>query len=490
MKRFILSGVLVLCLFGCLAEETSSQQKKVRKAVVAGQFYPGSKTAVERQVQQYLEQAEQVEVEGQLRALVAPHAGYIYSGPIAGYAYKQIRKPFKRVFIFASSHSTDFDRLSVPAEFTHYETPLGEVPLSPVVQELVKEEGISYVPEAHTTHIIEVHLPFLQVLLEDFEIIPVITWRMNLEDIQRFVDLFSGYVDDDTLFIVSTDLSHYHPYNDAVRLDTSCVQALEQLDFQGVADSELCGKGAALILIEMAKKQGWQGKILDYRNSGDTAGDKDRVVGYSALGYYARIPLNPPLEKGETEPLSEEEQQVLLELAEAAVELYVKEQMVFEPEVDRFAEFPRLRESRGAFVTLKKQGQLRGCTGSLVGRAPLYLTVRDNAIKAAAEDPRFKPVTEEELAEITLSISVLDVPRPLEVASPQEYPEKLTHQDGVILVNGRYSATYLPQVWEQIPDTVEFLSQLCLKGGVRPDCWQDPDTQLYTYRAQEFGEGI
>ena len=481
MKRVI---IFSLILFGvlCCVEDISAQQKKVRKAVVAGQFYPGSKKGLETQVQEYLEKAEKVELGGPLRALVAPHAGYIYSGPIAAYAYKQIQKPFKRVFIFASSHSADFDGLSVPAEYTHYATPLGEVPISPIVQELLQEEGVSYVPEAHIAHIIEVQLPFLQLLLEDFEIIPVITWRMNLEDIQRFGDLFSRYADDDTLFIVSTDLSHYHPYDDAVRLDTSCVQALEQLDFQEVANSELCGKGAALILLEIAKKQGWQGKILNYRNSGDTAGDKDRVVGYSAIAYYSKIPSNLP------EPLSEEEQQMLLELAEATVELYVKENEVFEPEADRFAEFPRLSESRGAFVTLKKQGQLRGCIGSLVGRQPLYVTVRDNAIKAAAEDPRFKPVTEDELAEITLSVSVLDVPQPLEVASPQEYLEKLTHQDGVILVNGRHSATYLPQVWEQIPETEQFLSNLCMKGGARPDCWHDLDTQVYTYRAQEFGK--
>jgi AmmeMemoRadiSam system protein B/AmmeMemoRadiSam system protein A len=481
MKRVIIFSLIVLCGLFWVQGLPAHQEKNVRKAVVAGQFYPGSQKGLETQVQEYMEQAEQVEPSGPLRALVAPHAGYIYSGPIAAYAYKQINKPFKRVFIFASSHSADFDGLSVPAEFTHYGTPLGDVPISPIVQELLKEEGISYVPEAHITHIVEVHLPFLQLLLEDFEIIPVITWRMNLEDIQRFGDLFSRYIDDDTLFIVSTDLSHYHPYDDAVRLDTSCVQALEQLDFHEVANSELCGKGAALILLEIAKKQGWQGKILDYRNSGDTAGDKSRVVGYSAIGYF-KISSNLP------EPLSEEEQQILLELAEATVDLYVKENKVFEPDVDRFAEFPRLLESRGAFVTLKKQGQLRGCIGSLVGRQPLYVTVRDNAVKAAVEDLRFKPVTENELAEITLSVSVLDVPQPLEVASPQEYLEKLTHQDGVILVNGRHSATYLPQVWEQIPETKQFLSNLCIKGGARPDCWHDPDTQVYTYRAQEFGE--
>jgi len=481
--------MIVICLLGGLVEHVEAQQKNVRRAHVAGQFYPGTKEAVEKQIQDYLTQAEKIELEGTLRALVAPHAGYIYSGPIAAYAYKQIEKQFKRVFIFASSHSADFDGLSVPAQFTHYETPLGEVRISPLVRELLQEDGISYVPAAHTTHIIEVHLPFLQLLLEDFEIIPVITWRMNRDDLTRFGGLFNKYADEDTLFIVSTDLSHYHPYDEAVRLDTSCVLALEQLDTAGVINSELCGQGAALILLEIAKRQGWQGKALDYRNSGDTAGDKGRVVGYSSIAYYApeEIPPNPPLEKG-LEPLSEEEQQLMLELAETTLELYVKEGKVFEPDSERFAEFPKLSEHRGTFVTLGKNGQLRGCIGNIIGRQPLYVSVRDNAISAAVRDSRFKPVTEDELPEISLSISVLGVPGLCQVASADEYLEKLTHQDGVIIVCGSHQSTYLPQVWEQLPDTIEFLSRLCLKGGSAPGCWKDPDTQIYTYHAQEFGE--
>lgn len=502
MKHFLICMIIVPCLLGGLIEGVAAQQQKVRKAIVAGQFYPGTKEGVEKQIHEYLAQAEKIELGGPLRALVAPHAGYIYSGPIAAYAYKQIEKPFKRVFIFASSHSADFHGLSVPADYTHYETPLGEVHISPLVQELVKEEGISYVPDAHITHIIEVQLPFLQLLLEDFEIIPVITWRMSQDDLIRFGELFNKYVDEDTLFILSTDLSHYHPYSEAVRLDTSCVNALEQLNTAGVINSELCGKGAALILLEIAKKQGWQGKILDYRNSGDTAGDKAQVVGYSAIAYFTPTGDKTSLQKeghkeqdavssvspsAQSEPLSEEEQQLMLELAETTLELYVKGEKVFEPDSERFAEFPKLSEHRGTFVTLKKNGELRGCIGNIIGRQPLYVNVRDNAINAAAHDSRFQPVIENELPEISLSISVLDLPKLLQVTNPDEYLERLTHQDGVIIINGNHSSTYLPQVWEQLPDTIEFLSHLCLKGGSPPNCWKDPATRIYTYHAQEFG---
>jgi AmmeMemoRadiSam system protein B/AmmeMemoRadiSam system protein A len=468
-----------------------AEEKNVRKPNVAGQFYPGTRGALESAVSGYLEQAVKEELSGQLRALVAPHAGYMYSGPIAAYAYEQIDRPFRRVVILASNHSrvANFEGISVP-EFTHYATPLGEVRVSPLAQEWLKLDRITYDDAAHTTHIIEVHLPFLQTVLpENFEILPMITGRIDWRDVERFGELLNTLVDEDTLFIVSTDLSHYHGYEEAVTLDTTCIQAIEQLDTSGVIQAELCGQGAALILMEVAKKQGWQGKILDYRNSGDTAGDKNRVVGYAAIAF--SLSGNSPVQTGSDSPvikLSEEEQHVLVELAQETVELYVKEGNAFEPERDQFAAYPRLMEERGSFVTLKKDGQLRGCIGNIIGRQPLYLSIRDNAIRAATRDPRFKPVTEADLTDITVSVSVLDVPRPFQVDSPDDYLEQLTHQDGVILISGNRSATYLPQVWKELPKPGEFLSRLCLKAGTSANCWRNPQTQVYTYRAQEFGE--
>lgn len=481
----------LLLIASLLCGSLLAEERNVRKPIVAGQFYPGTRGALESAVSGYLEQAAKEELDGPLRALVAPHAGYIYSGPTAAYAYKQIDRPFRRIVILASNHSydADFDGISVPG-FTHYATPLGEVRVSPLAQEWLKLDRISYDPAAHTTHVIEVQLPFLQTVLpENFEILPMITGRIDWNDVQRFGELLNSLVDEDTLFIVSTDLSHYHAYDEAVKLDTTCVQALERLDTLGVANAELCGQGAALILMEVAKKQGWQGKILDYRNSGDTAGDKNRVVGYAAIAFAS--PENTTAQTGSNSPvieLNEEEQHVLLKLAQETVELYVKEGNALEPEREQFAAYPRLMEGRGSFVTLKKHGQLRGCIGNIIGQQPLYLSIRDNAIQAAARDPRFKPVTEAELADITVNVSVLDVPRPFQVDSPNEYLEQLTHQDGVIIMNGNRSATYLPQVWEELPEPVAFLSHLCLKAGISDDCWRDPQTQVYIYRAQEFGE--
>ena len=508
MREAIIWGLMTVLMLCGFSLEGNAQWKNVREAAVAGQFYPGTNEALTAQVKKYLEAAEKHELEGPLHALIVPHAGYIYSGPIAAFAYKQITHPFKRVVIFASNHSpyADFEGISVP-EYTHYLTPLGEVRVSPLSRTFIeKDDRISYIPAAHTTHIIEVQLPFLQLVLgNDFEILPVIIGKLDWDDVKHFGELFTHYADDDTLFIVSTDLSHYHPYDEAVKLDASCVNALERLDSSQVARAELCGQGAALIFLEIAKKQRWTGKILDYRNSGDTAGDKAKVVGYSAIAYYKAPP--PSSLKYETEHyektaahmsfadseakmdvLSAEEQLLLLELARTTIEQYIKEGTVFEPDEKVFSVFPKCVEPRGAFVTLKKYGKLRGCIGNLLGSQPLYLSVRDNAIRAAVRDSRFQPVTKDELAEIEVSVSVLNVPTLLMVNAPEEYPERLSHQDGVILICGNHRATYLPQVWEQLPDPVDFLGRLCLKGGADPECWKNPATQIYTYHAQKFGE--
>ncbi|MDY0094560.1 MAG: AmmeMemoRadiSam system protein B [Candidatus Vecturithrix sp.] len=501
MKRIHIILFIVLCLIASLGEHGFAQRKKVRDTYVAGQFYPADPAALTARVQDFLHLASRIDFPGQLHALIVPHAGYIYSGPIAAYAYKQITRPFKRIVLFASNHSAyaDVDGASVP-DYTHYATPLGEVSVSPLVRTLLAQDRIAYVPEAHTTHIVEVQLPFLQTVLpEDFEILPVITGRMDWDDVRYFADLFDQYVDDETLFVLSTDLSHYHPYDEAVSLDTTCTRALEALDTRGVINSELCGQSAALILLEIAQKHGWQGKVLDYRNSGDTAGDKSRVVGYGAVAYYqafertsaaapappqqnARPPLRPP------EPLFHQEQRLLLELARTTLVQYLHTHTIFEPDSQQFSQFPALEETRGTFVTLKKQGELRGCIGTIIGKQPLYLSVRDHVINAAVHDSRFLPVKQEELAEISLSISVLDVPRLLSVNTPEDYLERLTHQDGILLVSGSAQATYLPQVWEQLPEPTEFLSHLCLKAGVQASCWKDPATRIYTYYAQEFAE--
>ncbi len=488
MRRCLMWGIMAGFILGIVAGPVLAQQKHVRTPHVAGQFYPANAEALRTQIAEYLNNAPKIELPGHLHALIAPHAGYIYSAPIAAYAYKQLEHSFKRVFIFASNHSrqANFEGLSIP-DYTHYATPLGEVPVSSLTQVFRQQARISFVPEAHTTHIVEVHLPFLQTVLEDFEIIPVITGRLTPEDIVAFGELFSQYADERTLFLVSTDLSHYHPYQEAVLLDRSCTYALEALDADGVINSELCGQNAALILLEIAKKYGWQGKTLEYRNSGDTAGDKNRVVGYSAIAYYTPDEAGKPLPETHSSELSGEEQQRLLDLARDTLERYVREHAVFEPDIKTFSAYRNLIKPRGTFVTLKKFGQLRGCIGDLIGRQPLVLGVRDNTINAASRDPRFTPVTEKELPDITLSISVLDVPKLLKVETPEDYLTTLTHQDGVILIHGSHRSTYLPQVWEQLPDPVEFLSRLCRKGGSHAECWKDPETQIYTYRAQEFG---
>jgi AmmeMemoRadiSam system protein B len=200
-------------------------------------------------------------------------------------------------------------------------------------------QTMTYNAAAHTAHIIEVYLPFLQMALpEDFDILPIITGRMNWDDGRYFGELLDTLVDDETLFIVSTDLSHYHEYTEAVELDTACVNALAALDIIGGMQSELCGQAAALMLLEVARKQGWQGTLLDYRNSGDTAGDKNRVVGYGAIAFNAVFSDSSDVSDMSDSSdrliarLSREEQGLLLELVRTTIKLYIKKGKTFEPD--------------------------------------------------------------------------------------------------------------------------------------------------------------
>ena len=228
-----------------------------------------------------------------------------------------------------------------------------------------------------------------------------------------------------------------------------------------------------MILLEIAKKHGWKGELLDYRNSGDTAGDRSSVVGYAAIAFY--------------EPyVSDSDKRALLSLARRSVELYAREQRKPDGAPTLSA---GMRAARGCFVTLKEHGQLRGCIGSLNAEKPLYECVAENAVNAAAHDPRFQPVESAELPQIEVEISVLTPPVPLAPRSPEQLLSELQPgAHGVILEQGPARSTFLPQVWEQLPDKRAFLAALCRKAGLIDLCWQSPSTSFSIYRAVVFHE--
>jgi hypothetical protein len=486
MNRFLIYCILA-CLLGSSlltvyvlvrdeqenpASSTPSEPVDIRKSAVADRFYPGSPQVLESMIAELLTQAPYLD-RSSIQGLVCPHAGYVYSGPVAAWGYKQLSDCYDTVILLGPSHYVPFEGASIP-EITHYETPLGLVPVSEKASLLREQPPFTSIEEAHLReHCLEVQLPFLQTVLSDFKIIPIV---LGAVDTQEVAHALLPFIDDRTLLIASSDLSHYNPYELACTLDAACTRAVPNLDFEGIKKCEACGMQALLTLMHVAQEQGWEGELLTYKNSGDTAGDKERVVGYMSVAFYGTS-------SDDTGHLTQDEQDYLLHLARETLELYIREGET--PRVEESELTDTLKQHRGCFVTLNKAGMLRGCIGSLTAQSPLYEGIIENTINAAVRDPRFPPVTAQELADIEIEISVLTPPQEISYDTTQELIEKIEGK-GVIIQSGYNQATFLPQVWEQLSTPEEFLSHLCMKAGLSSVHWKEEALIVFIYTAQVF----
>ncbi|RLG13503.1 MAG: hypothetical protein DRN66_04075 [Candidatus Nanohalarchaeota archaeon] len=483
--RFICFACLIIAiLFISFFSINNEENMKIRNPVVAGAFYPADNETLSSMIDGFLDEAEKNQQlqSIQIKALIEPHAGYVYSGGVAAFGYNLIKdRDIKTIIILAPSHYVYFDGISI-GNYTHYRTPLGDVKISSLGNKLKQKFNLIHtVDEAHLKeHSLEVQIPFLQKTLTDFEIIPFITGEMSKAQISKIAELIAENMDDQTLIVVSSDLSHFHPYDSAVKMDNQAIDAIEALDTDKAKEQEMCGKTPILILMSIAKKMNWSVKMLKYANSGDITGDKSSVVGYSSIAFYA-----DKTNEKENSFLSEAQKKELLNIARKTIEDYVKDGKIYEPKTDD----KELKEAKGVFVTLEKDSQLRGCIGNILLSKPLYLAVRDNAINAAVNDNRFEKVAKDELNDIKIEISVLSVPEEINAESRKEKIGKIKKNiDGIILSKGWAQATFLPQVWKQIPSKKEFLSQLCLKAGLSANCYLDDEVKLEKYQALHFSE--
>ena len=459
-----------------------ARERKVRPATVAGRFYPGDPVELRQEVARLLAAAPPTGLRG-VRAILVPHAGYVYSGAVAAASFREVDPGFRRVFVLASNHSgaADYSGPSLPA-VTHYAIPGAEIPLAEVVDELRGQDLFEHEPEAHRMHMIEVELPFLHQLRgwpeePDWAIVPMILGRMGAEAVDRLVDVLDAHADDETLFVFSVDLSHFHPDERARRLDAGTVHAIMTQDREALDRAVTDGNHVLQTMVALARRRGWEPTFLAARNSGDVSGDLDRVVGYAAIVF--------------SEPfrLSEQEGQELIGLARRTIEERVRHGRDLEVEEDWLDRHPAFRIPCGVFVTIKRDGKLRGCIGETVARRPLAEAVRRFAVEAAIHDPRFPPLEEGELAGLDLSVSVLGHPEVVKVDRPEQYLEVLRPmKDGVILLYEGRQSTFLPQVWADLRDPEAFLTRLSLKQGSPPDAWKDPAAVLYRYPALVFGE--
>jgi len=260
---------------------------KMREPAVAGSFYPDDEKELREMIEKFLKDAGDVKVPGKLRGLVVPHAGYVYSGPTAAYGYKVLMEQKKQpdqIFLFGPAHYGMFVGIA-DSGYDIWKTPLGMVNTKSISSKITDRSLVHVYPRAHDPeHSLEVQLPFLQtVMKEQFTAYPVLTGEVSPASLANAVE---PVLDEDSLFLVSSDLSHYHPYENAKRIDSVANESVPNLDFKKAELFEACGKTAILTLMQTAKSKGWKGKLLDYRNSGDTAGPRDGVVGYGAYAFY------------------------------------------------------------------------------------------------------------------------------------------------------------------------------------------------------------
>ncbi len=449
---------------------TVKLQDIIRPPAVSGFFYPDEPSELKQTVSAYLRDTEP-EVSPP-KALIVPHAGYIYSGPIAARAYaslKPVRNRISRVVLLGPAHRVRLQGIALSSAAS-FATPLGNIEIDkPAVEKIGQLNQVAIMDAAHEKeHSLEVHLPFLQVSLAAFTLVPLVVGNATPGQVAEVLELLWG--GDETLIVISSDLSHYHDYDTARQTDSRTSAAIQRCELEKIGPHQACGCMPMRGLLQIAKRSRMEINILDVRNSGDTAGTKDRVVGYGAYSFHDRSAY-PARQK-----------QLMTAMARQSIESGLKSGQPLAVDKDDFD--PALQEPMATFVTLKINGRLRGCIGTLRAVSPLIESVADNARKAAFNDPRFSPLTADEYEKASLTISILSPPAAIRFESEQDLLEQLRPGvDGLIIEKGSHKATFLPAVWETLPTARAFLEQLKLKAGMAAS---DMPAKAWHYTTESF----
>ncbi|MFH2070984.1 MAG: AmmeMemoRadiSam system protein B [Elusimicrobiota bacterium] len=534
----------------CSAQTGKSAE--IRQPAVSGQFYPSDAGELKRIVSSLLDDVPpsiNQKIDGKIIGIIAPHAGYVFSGHVAAYGFKAVEgKNYDTVVIIGQSHHSYLNKAAIysgggfrtPLGDVHTDTELIEQIVKLAGPELVEKNDVPHVPE----HSLEVLIPFLQVIMPPdsphgavhseraaartttaaentykFRIVPILVGQFSIDTCKRIaekiVETAKTTPGKKILYVISTDMSHYPEYSEAVRADTSALEVLkkyapkllakhnEKLLSKGTRNLScvLCGEQAVIIGMYVTKMLGANKvNVLQYANSGDIPryGDKSRVVGYCSVAFVqtgksasADEHVSPEhggvidallKKKGETKMFSvtDKNQKELLVLARKTIMEFLKTRKPPHYETTD----AEITKPAAVFVTLKKKGHLRGCIGTTVPQLPLYETVQRMAAASAFEDHRFSPVSEKELADIKIEISVLSP-----MTRVQSAEEIIPHKHGVVVRSGGRSGLFLPQVWEHFSNKDEFLGELCSqKAGLKPDAWKDADTELYAFTVFAFEE--
>lgn len=454
----------------------ATMDRIVKPPAIAGMFYPAERNALAAEVVRLLN-AARTEVHDP-KAVVAPHAGLVYSGAVAATAYRALaagRGRIARVVLVGPAHRVAV-RGAVLPQADAFATPLGELAIDRAAMApllAMPDVMVDDAPFARE-HSLEVHLPFIQAALGRVTLVPMLVGAMPPERVEAVLDAVWG--GPETAIVVSSDLSHFHDYETASGYDRAASKAIELLKLEDIGDHQACGRVGIKGLIRMARKLDLRATTIDLCNSGDTpAGDKSRVVGYGSYAF----------EYAATARLPDERRRFLLDLAARSIRRGIRKGEPVAVEIGRSAP-PTLAAHRATFVTLEQEGRLRGCIGSVIAHAPLAQDVAVNAFKSAFADPRFPKLTEAELSRCRMSISILSTPRPIAFRDEAELVAALQpDRDGVILQDQGRRGLFLPHVWSGLPEPAQFVRQLKAKAGLPRDHWS-PGVRAWRFGVEKF----
>lgn len=524
-RVFVGIGLVLLCIALVVLLTGGFGPRTVVNAHLQG-WYPTETEALKSSMMSLDKQAQErfsaVVEPGSIRALIVPHAGYAYSGDVATAVYRLVRSvSIRRVIVLAPSHYGMFVGAALPL-FATYKTPLGLVSMDrAVIQQLEKSSLLSEKAQLpllredehvyKTEHSFEIQLPFIQTYIKNALVVPLLISSISQSEISDIATMLAPFIDAHTLVIVSSDFTHYGkkfdytPFaqdsqggaasSDTIQcrirqLDSGALQAIQQYDMPGFLSyvketgDTICGKNALAILLELLEKGAFgdvEPRLIAYKTSTQVTGQADESVSYVGIAFVTNS-MAPRGDQSYEDLFTEYEKKALLAMSRTVLE------QLFEKRIRSELLYPIITKEnstpRGAFVTLYKKKELRGCIGRTTSQEPLYKTVMAMTRSAAFEDSRFSPVTVDELPDITISISVLTKPRPI-----KSYKDIIIGKHGIILTRGGNTALFLPKVatefgWD-LPTTLSHLSK---KAGLTPDAWQESDVTYQVFESIDFCE--
>ena len=463
---------------------------EVRKPAVAGAFYPGSAHQLTEMIEKYLMNVGSQEIGGDIQVLISPHAGYIYSGQVAAYGYELLKgKTFDAIIVLGPSHFVPFNGVSI-FQGTAYETPLGTVPINQeIVKKLRMSPFVGYYAQAHQKeHSLELQLPFLQQVIGEFSLVPLVCGDFTFETADEISRILADIAKEKNILVIaSTDLSHFKPYRAANVMDKKTIDEMMKLSGRGMYEffmnnsEAACGKMPVVTALLFAEKIGaGKGTVLKYLNSGDTAGNKSSVVGYVSIAIAKGGNEEMEKESRDEGTLAQKSKEELFSIVRNTIKEYLSGKKISHLETSNH----EIQKENGVFVTLhSKSGALRGCIGCFVSNEPLYKTVQEFAVSSAFRDPRFPPVTLAEIDDLVVEISVLSPMKKIDDPGEIELGKH-----GIYIKKGFKSGTFLPQVATDTGWSLEEFLGHCArdKAGIGWDGWKDAD--LFIYTAEVFGE--